>query len=65
MHFELNNYKEINGLNRAVAQRDLPAFHDRVMKKNVPSQMSPTETILQPEHFYFSSRNDTKVGFEK
>lgn len=68
LHFELNSYKQISNLNKAVAQRDPTALHDSIMKKNVPGQLSPmrpTETIPQPEHFYFLCRKDTKGQCEQ
>lgn len=54
LHFELNNYKQIRDLNKAVAWCDPTALHDRIMEKNVPGQlnpMRPSATNKQPELF--------------
>lgn len=58
----------MNHLNKAVAWCYQTALHDRVMKKNVSghlSPVSPTETILQPEHSYkgMTPREDVNTCF--
>lgn len=63
LHFELNNYKQISDLNKAVAWCDPTALHDRIMEKNVSGQLNPmrsSPTNKQPELFCVLCRTGTK-----